>query len=957
MTQAGAIAAEPHFQTSSTLPKRRVSVERSLWDANDPLAPNQVIVPADWSDAAARAFARIACFKGRLPKCLKPIGATNVPEFLWRSGLDRQALRDAPREDRYSYEHDAFAVAARIAGGTAYWGWRLGYFETPEAALAFHDGYENLILTRRLLPEQKLWASMGLHWAYGINDAETSYSSGYGLSTDQQQIDRLETLIERPDLGSLAHGIVPETLVDAGGEPEKAQQVLAEASLNDWQSLSGLVGGSTLARVISDLTAAIARSEAQSLETMLQDPEVAAAAIEARQAGLPDTMIARAAQLRLEGRLDRLKAWMEQCARRQDLSNEPRARTMLALSDGLLELALEATEAQAEGEKPLLDSASADAVSLMDSLAWAGWTTGQPGICFSDNLQGWSGLGEATLDEMTLANVGLPRLNLMPERFLLEGNDPDAAAEFDTAGFVEASRIGLTALDISLSVQHWPEEPAAMIARDHRPVGLGLGALSPLLERLGLAYDSDAARATAAGLSALVSAIAVGSSAELTQRLGPCPAYASSADAMRASLGNRALAAAGANAGYQGLSILPIPFEADACAIASVAEAVANAWQDALAMVENCGLRNHVTTSFGAPGPAGLIADSYQPTLSPARAYMDETPSGAAQIGMMAACQPYLSGSIAMTVALPPETSLAETANLILMAWRRGLKQISLFRTAGPSDQPWRLPVQLAEAPERAQPAQPAAVAVDEPMASAPAAKADDRGKRHTMPSRRKGYTQKATVGGHKIYLRTGEYEDGSLGEIFIDMHKEGAAFRSLMNNFAVAISIGLQYGVPLEEFVEAFTFTRFDPAGPVEGNEAVKMATSVLDYMFRELAISYLGRDDLAHARPEDMRHDSLGTGDRQGDLPEAPSAADLLRRLASSGYLRDQLHHGVKSGETGETGSRISRAMAMGFLAEPCAHCGNLTLMQSETGTACRTCGASHGQFSDADLDESLV
>ncbi|TIL58312.1 MAG: vitamin B12-dependent ribonucleotide reductase, partial [Mesorhizobium sp.] len=119
---------------------------------------------------------------------------------------------------------------------------------------------------------------------------------------------------------------------------------------------------------------------------------------------------------------------------------------------------------------------------------------------------------------------------------------------------------------------------------------------------------------------------------------------------------------------------------------------------------------------------------------------------------------------------------------------------------------------------------------------------------REKLPNRRKGYTQKAVVGGHKVYLRTGEFDDGRLGEIFIDMHKEGAAFRAMMNNFAIAISLGLQYGVPLDEYVEAFTFTKFEPAGMVQGNDAIKNATSILDYVFRELAVSYLARHDLAH-------------------------------------------------------------------------------------------------------------
>src|SRR5207247_2270513 len=139
---------------------------------------------------------------------------------------------------------------------------------------------------------------------------------------------------------------------------------------------------------------------------------------------------------------------------------------------------------------------------------------------------------------------------------------------------------------------------------------------------------------------------------------------------------------------------------------------------------------------------------------------------------------------------------------------------------------------------------------------------------RERMPDRRKGYTQKAVVGGHKVYLRTGEYEDGRLGEIFVDMHKEGAALRSLLNNFAIAVSLGLQYGVPLEEYVDAFTFTRFEPSGPVQGNDSIKYATSILDYVFRELAVSYLSRFDLAHVDPNEIAtgFDALGRGIEEG-------------------------------------------------------------------------------------------
>src|SRR6202007_46138 len=157
---------------------------------------------------------------------------------------------------------------------------------------------------------------------------------------------------------------------------------------------------------------------------------------------------------------------------------------------------------------------------------------------------------------------------------------------------------------------------------------------------------------------------------------------------------------------------------------------------------------------------------------------------------------------------------------------------------------------------------------------------------RERMPDRRKGYTQKAVVGGHKVYLRTGEYEDGRIGEIFIDMHKEGAALRSLLNNFAIAVSLGLQYGVPLEEYVDAFTFTRFEPSGPVQGNDSIKYATSILDYVFRELAVSYMERFHLAHGEPSDTGFDALGRGVEEGK--PAPSAS--ASKYVSKGLTRSR-------------------------------------------------------------------
>jgi ribonucleoside-diphosphate reductase alpha chain len=261
-------------------------------------------------------------------------------------------------------------------------------------------------------------------------------------------------------------------------------------------------------------------------------------------------------------------------------------------------------------------------------------------------------------------------------------------------------------------------------------------------------------------------------------------------------------------------------------------------------------------------------------------------------IHMMAAAQSFISGAISKTINMPSAATVQDCKDAYMLSWRLGLKANALYRDGSKLSQPLQSQIfededELEEVLE--QPAAARAPIIAERIVERIVERVV-KSERKRLPARRKGYTQKAIVGGHKVYLRTGEYEDGSVGEIFIDMHKEGAAFRSLMNNFAIAISIGLQYGVPLEEFVEAYTFTRFEPSGIVEGNDAIKMATSVLDYIFRELAISYQGRTDLAHAQPADLLPDSVGNGNDEGNLPSTgkPGVSLETKRLVSTGFVR---------------------------------------------------------------------
>jgi len=241
-----------------------------------------------------------------------------------------------------------------------------------------------------------------------------------------------------------------------------------------------------------------------------------------------------------------------------------------------------------------------------------------------------------------------------------------------------------------------------------------------------------------------------------------------------------------------------------------------------------------------------------------------------AHVHMMAAAQPFLSGAISKTINMPNEATVGEVEDVYMASWKLGLKAIALYRDGSKLSQPLSAAL-LGEVfddvdEDEAQPG--IAAATSQPQV---VEKVSERlvyrylAKRRRMPDRRGGYTQKATIGGHKVYIHTGEYADGSLGEIFIDMHKEGAAFRSLMNCFAISCSLGLQYGVPLDEYVDAFTFTRFEPNGPVQGHPNIKMCTSIIDYIFRELAVSYLGRNDLAHVMPEDLAPDTTGDAEEE--------------------------------------------------------------------------------------------
>ena len=336
-------------------------------------------------------------------------------------------------------------------------------------------------------------------------------------------------------------------------------------------------------------------------------------------------------------------------------------------------------------------------------------------------------------------------------------------------------------------------------------------------------------------------------------------------------------------------------------------------------------------------------------------------------IKMMAAAQSFISGAISKTINMPNDATIDDCSDAYMLSWQLGIKANALYRDGSKLSQP--LNSALLDEDD-----------IDEDndnitneeditkRTSQVVEKIVERfvqTERDKLPHRRKGYTQKATVGGHKVYLRTGEYESGKLGEIFVDMHKEGAAFRSLMNNFAIAVSIGLQYGVPLEEYVEAFTFTRFEPQGMVTGNDTIKMSTSILDYIFRELAISYLDRNDLGHVGPEDLEASTTGSGGHKNLISEKVASRGFVRRelkVVSGGNnnvtmmpqttsLKEDAMNEPNQEDTLVINNQAPNlaqeieAKIKGYEGEACGECGNFTLVRNGTCMKCNTCGATSG------------
>jgi ribonucleoside-diphosphate reductase alpha chain len=705
-------------------------------------------------------------------------------------------------------------------------------------------------------------------------------------------------------------------------------------------------------------------------------------------------------------------------------------------------------------------------------IADAAWQCADPGVQFDDTIQKWHTC--KTTDRIRATNpcsefvflddtaCNLASINLM--KFHREDGS------FDVEGYRHANRVFFLAQEILVGFASYPTERIAKNSFDYRPLGLGYANLGTLLMMQGLPYDSDAARAYAACVTAMMTGEAYALSAEIASSTGPFAGYAENQDSMlgvmrlhrdaaRAidgTLAPRELRAAaiecwdravalGMLHGYRNsqASVLAptgtigLLMDCDTTGVEpdfalvkfkklagggyfkivnqSVPAALRRLGYDDPAIqkivryaigtgslehaphlsrpvLEQRGLsaaeidrieqvlptmldvrfafvrgnitdetlnrlgvsqverdkptfntlpylgfteqqiqeaNEHVCGSLTVEGAPGLRAE-HLPVFDCANRCGSKGTRFIAPMGhirMMGAAQPFISGAISKTVNMPQEATVQDVQQIYFESWKLGIKAVALYRDGSKLSQPLSTGKKVETAEEVASP----------PKLS-----------RRRLPKRRHGFTQEARIAGHKVFLRTGEYEDGTLGEIFIDMHKEGAAFRSMMNCFAIAVSMGLQYGVPLEDLVDQFVFTRFEPQGRVEGHENLRACTSVVDYVFRVLGIEYINRTDLAHIVTEEMKgapatslhatghpvgkeHRTTNGENGHSTPPQAPAPAAAAPPRAKT----TEPH--------GDSGQDALLSKFPGD-APACDQCGHITL-RNGTCYKCLNCGNSMG------------
>lgn len=809
---------------------------------------DDVEVPEGWSQTATDILAQKYLRKAGVPNLVKKIQEFDGPEWLQRSEpVYGQAV--------FGGETSARQVFHRLAGAWTYWGYIHGYFDSSVDPLVFYREVFNMLALQIAAPASPQWFNTGLYWAYGIKGSINNH-----WAQVNGQIVELNEAYEHPQVHACFIQSIDDNLVEQGGIFDLLRR---EAQVFKYGSGTGsnfsnirpkgsrLQGGGTSSGLMSFLkifdSAAGAIKSGGTTRRAAKMVIVDAQHPEARDFVIwKSTEEAKARLLAREG-LDPDEALSTVSG--QNSNNSLRINGEEFFKD--------------------LDAQDPRTVELWNSACEAAWFCGDPGLHFSDTVNLW---------HTCKANGAIRASNPCSEYLFLD----DTACNLASINLVTAEphfdhvvQYWTTVLDITNSMAGYPSQTVAEKSLNYRTIGLGYANLGAYLMRKALAYDSPQGRTAAARITAQMQIEAIRTSQALAAKLGAFPLWAANREHVAAVIQQHIEA--------YNLQSPSKPTDLDPTAPVRNAQFTVLAPTGTIALLMDCdttGVEPDFalvkTKRLAGGGEFKLVNQSIGPALkalqytdSQVRAVEEHLRAGGtlesmptrngqpfilprhrpifacaheispeAHVQMVSAVQPFISGGVSKTINMPPDATVEDVKKIYRLAHTLGLKSISIYRDGCKLTQPLT-----------------SAVTTPTPTPTP----ASHFGTRSMLPARRRGYTNKYHVNGQTLYLRTGEYDDGSLGEIFIDLNKAGSTNRSLMQSFAIAISIGLQYGVPLSEFVEAFTHTQFEPRGLVQGHDKIRICSSILDLVFRDLSLSY--SDDSTEPPPPIPESPPIGT------------------------------------------------------------------------------------------------
>lgn len=848
-----------------------------------------VEAPESWSQGAVDILAQKYLRKAGVPSQTTNAFSNeedSMPKWL----LPHKSINDLSTD---SSETSAHQVFYRLAGCWTYWGWKSKLFSSEEDARIFYDETYLMLARQIAAPNSPQFFNTGLHWAYGIDGPDC----GQWAFDNDGNVFETHDSYSRPNVHACYIQPLADDLVNPGGIMDLA---LREAKVFKHGSGSGsnvsniratgekLSGGGTSSGLISFLrvldraagaikSGGVTRRAAKMVILDLDHPDIE----EFIHWKYNEEQKARALVAAGYSEAEALETISGQNA-----NNSVRVpnRFLSAIVDKDVQWGLyERTTGKA--------TKYVKAYDLWTEICHAAWLSGDPGVQFSDTINSWHTCkadgdiiaSNPCSEYLFLTNTACNLASLNLVKFL------DSQSSFDTRAFEHAVRIWTAVLDISVTMASYPSREIAEGTYKYRTLGLGYANLGGLLMRKGIAYDSAEGRRIAAQVTAQLQYAAYSTSAEMAVELGAFPRYEENKNhisnvlakhdaASRGVIGTRyAVDAKVRNAQVSVTAptgTIALLMDCDTTGIEpdfSLVKLKKLAGGGEMKIVNQSvpvGLKSlgYTTTQIAAIlahiEKTGTVLDmpprNGEPFIRPehipvfATAVGENCISPEAHVRMVAAVQSFISGGISKTVNMPNSATVEDVDKIYRLAHELGCKSIAIYRDGCKLSQPLSEGVRKPDTDSSFLTKTGIHILSEPDDNDLPSAKKTEfKPTRRRLPKRRFGYTNEYTVDGQKLFLRTGEYDDGTLGEVFVNLSKEGSTARALMEAWAKAVSLGLQFGVPLEKFVNSFTHIRFEPAGIVSGHDQIKMCSSLIDLVMRDLGISYLNRFDLSHVTP----------------------------------------------------------------------------------------------------------